>query len=69
MIGTWEVRLYGYVRARSGRPTARVQRTYRFFATSFTGASAGAKARAYSEGLDAPCVWAATKLPDYEATT
>jgi hypothetical protein len=65
VTGTWEIRVFGV------DPTAqckvRAQRVYRFFATDFVGASAKAKERARAEGLTAPCVWAATRLPsDYE---
>jgi hypothetical protein len=65
MIGTWEIRVFGV------DPTAqckvRAQRVYRFTRSTFTEASQAAKDRARAEGLTAPCVWAATRLPsDYE---
>lgn len=65
MIGTWEIRLFGVDPADSRR--VRAQRVYRFFATTFTEASTKAKDKARAEGIDAPCVWAATRLPDYPA--
>lgn len=67
MIGTWEIRVFGVDPTDSRRVKA--QRVYRIAASSYTDASQTAKSKARAEGLTAPCVWAATRLPgDYEET-